>query len=542
MGLFVALKWHVLSGSLRRSGQGRLQVVSALVASSLLGALGLLILTLLGRNVGIADDLLVVFLPAAVFGVGLLSAATGVESAVDPRAFAGEPIGRLHLGLGMLSTAVIGPPAVLAALVGFGVIGGWWSPGVGPGAVVVIAVVGWWMSLLLASRTLANLIGAVATTRFRQLAHAGATFAALGALLVTQLLAANPESWNARRWESMAGVARWTPPGQLGLAVTGAADPVEATGHLLAGLAWLPLLSVVAVLSTDRLARSSPRPGGAGRGTSRRFIAVGHTAGAERARSAARRWRDRAWPLGSAPRVRAVAARTILTKIRTPRQAVNTVTALAVGGAVYFLAPVLGTAVDSRLVIMGGAIHFAVLFDGNNAFGMDGPPIWSEILAGADGRTLVRAKVRSSLLVMALPGLVLPVALAVMTGGWHWIPAGWLVAVGSVTAAAGVAVLSAVLAPFALPDSPNPLAGGDTGQGCLAGIMLTGSVIVLGLVTAPVALAIYLATEVSAPLATVASLSAPVAGMLAMWAGVALAASRVQGYEAELTARVTPGR
>ncbi|MCZ7631614.1 MAG: hypothetical protein M5U19_22280 [Microthrixaceae bacterium] len=215
MGLFVALKWHVLSGSLRRSGQGRLQVVSALVASSLLGALGLLILTLLGRNVGIADDLLVVFLPAAVFGVGLLSAATGVESAVDPRAFAGEPIGRLHLGLGMLSTAVIGPPAVLAALVGFGVIGGWWSPGVGPGAVVVIAVVGWWMSLLLASRTLANLIGAVATTRFRQLAHAGATFAALGALLVTQLLAANPESWNARRWESMAGVARWTPPGQL---------------------------------------------------------------------------------------------------------------------------------------------------------------------------------------------------------------------------------------------------------------------------------------------------------------------------------------
>lgn len=542
VGTFLALKWHVLAGSLRRSGQARLQVISALVASFLLGAFALLILMGLGRNVGIADDLLVVFLPAAVFGVGLLSAATGVESTVDPRAFAGEPIGRRHLGLGMLATAVIGPPALLAALVGFGVLGGWWTSGLGSGVVVMVAVIGWWLSLLLFSRTLANLLGAVATTRFRQVAHAGATLASLGALLVTQLLAANPESWNAERWESMADVARWTPPGQLGLAITGAADPADAAGHLLVGLLWLPVLLVVAVASTQRLARSSPRPGGGGRGTSSRFLAAGADHGAVRGHGAARRWQPVGGRLLNDARVRAIGARTILTKVRTPRQAVNTVTALAVGGAVYFLAPLLGTAVDSRLVIMGGAIHFAVLFDGNNAFGMDGPAIWSEILAGADGRTLVRGKVRSSLLVMIGPGLVLPVALAAMTGGWRWIPAGWLVAVGSVTAAAGVAVLSAVLAPFALPDSPNPLAGGDTGQGCLAGIMLTGSVLALGVVTAPVALGIYLASDVSAPLATLVSLLAPLVGVAALWAGATLAAARVQGYEAELMARVTPGR
>jgi hypothetical protein len=530
---FLALKWHVLLGSLRRSGQARLQVISALVASFLLGAFGLLILMGIGRNLEIADDLLVVLLPAAVFGVGLLSAATGVESTVDPRAFAGEPIGQWHLGLGMLATAVIGPPAVLAALMGFGVLGGWWITGVGPGVVVMAAVLGWWMSLLLFSRTLANLLGAVATTKFRQLAHAGATLASLGALLVTQLLAANPESWNAQRWESMADVARWTPPGQLGLAITGAGDPVDAAGHLVAGLLWLPVLLLVVVASTQRLARSSPRPGGGGRGTNRRFLAVRDMAGGGRTHGG---------PLRSTTRVRAIGARTILTKVRTPRQAVNTVTALAVGGAVYFLGPLLGTAVDSRLVIMGGAIHFAVLFDGNNAFGMDGAAIWSEILAGADGRTLVRGKVRSSLLVMIGPGLVLPVALAAMTGGWRWIPAGWLVAVGSVTAAAGVAVLSAVLAPFALPDSPNPLAGGDTGQGCLAGLMLTGSVLALAVVTAPVALGIYFASEVSAPLATLVSLVAPLAGLGAMWAGVTLATARVQGYEAELMAKVTPGR
>ncbi len=522
---FVALKLRVLVGTLRRGGQSRAQILSAIVASFLLGALGFLILVAVGRNAAIADDLLVVLLPAGVLGVGLLSAATGVESTIDPRIFAGEPIGRWHLGLGMLATAIVGPPAVLACLVGAGVLVGWWTPGLAGTLLVLCAVSGWWVSLLLFSRMLANLLGAVATTRFRQLAHAGATLASLGALLATQVLAANPDSWDSQRWESMADIARWTPPGQLGLAITDAGTPLKSMGHLVLGVLWLPLLLAVVVASTQRLAHSSPRPGGGGRGTSRWFVALGGS---------------RAHTSRSARQVRALGARTILTKIRTPRQAVNTLTALAVGGAVYFLAPLLGTTVDSRLVIMGGAIQFAVLFDGNNAFGMDGPAMWSEIIAGVDGATLVRGKVRSSLLVMTVPGLVLPVGLAVMTGGWKWIPAGWLVAAGSVTAAAGVAVLSAVLAPFALPDSPNPLAGGDTGQGCLAGLMLSASVLALAVVAAPVAVGVYLASNSSALLATLIAALAPVVGVGTLWAGVVLATARVQGYEAELLAKVNP--
>ena len=57
------------------------------------------------------------------------------------------------------------------------------------------------------------------------------------------------------------------------------------------------------------------------------------------------------------------------------------------------------------MVIVGGVLHFAVLFDGNNAFGMDGPAIWCEVAAGADGGVLVRGKVMSSLMVMTLPAL-----------------------------------------------------------------------------------------------------------------------------------------
>ena len=103
-------------------------------------------------------------------------------------------------------------------------------------------------------------------------------------------------------------------------------------------------------------------------------------------------------------------------------------------------------------------------------------------------------------------------------------------------------MLSAVLAPFALPDSPNPLAGGDTGQGCLAGIMLALSVLVLGVITAPVAAGIWWASGTSTLVATLVALAAPVVGGFAMWACTALAVARVQSREAELIGVVTPGR
>mgnify|MGYP003558606979 CR=1 FL=1 len=230
------------------------------------------------------------------------------------------------------------------------------------------------------------------------------------------------------------------------------------------------------------------------------------------------------------------------TKFRTPRQVVNTVTALAIGAGVFLLGPLLGNDVDPRMVIVGGLLHFAVLFDGNNAFGMDGPAIWSEVATGAAGGVLVRGKVMSSLVVMAVPAVVLPVGMAALTGGWEWVPAGWLVAAGSVLAAAGVAVASATLAPVAMPDSPNPLAAGDTGQGCVAGLMLATCMFVLALVSLPVAAGIFAASSSSAALAAVVALAAPVVGVLVLWGGTSLATARLRGAEEQLVQKVTPAR
>ncbi len=520
-----SLKWHLLLGSLRGTTGQRIQSVLAIVVSAFIGVVACSALWGLGVSSrdGIGADIVVVLLPVSVFGIGLVSAATGVESSLDPRNLATEPLGRWELGVGVLVAAAIGPPSLLAVLSGIGIVGGWASTGASAAVVVVAAVLAWWVTLLLFSRTFANVLGALATGRLQQVAQVAAALSALMAWVVVQVVARDTAAWTQDRWDSLSGVARWTPPGQLGEAIAGADDASAALVHLLLGISWLPVLLALSVWSTHRLALSSPRPGG-GEARRRRTLLPDMR---------------RVLPAG---RVGAMAERTLRTKVRTPRQAVNTISALAIGAGVFLIGPVLDPSADPRIVLVGGVLHFAVLFDGNNAFGMDGPAVWAEVCAGADGRTLVRGKVVSSLAVMTVPALVLPVVLAVLTGGWQWVVAGWLVAFGSVLGASGVAVASATLAPVAMPDSPNPLAAGDTGQGCVAGLALTACMTVLAITSLPVGIAVYLASGSSASWATLAALGAPLVGALVLWAAVSLAVARLSGNEDRLIELVTPAR
>ncbi|MFN7151194.1 MAG: hypothetical protein ACK4V6_17170, partial [Microthrixaceae bacterium] len=94
----------------------------------------------------------------------------------------------------------------------------------------------------------------------------------------------------------------------------------------------------------------------------------------------------------------------------------------------------------------------------------------------------------------------------------------------------------------AMPESANPLAAGDTGQGCIAGLMLAVCMLVLGLTSLPVAAAVYFASESSAAAAMLAALVAPVAGALVLWGGMSIARSRLAGAEERLVQKVTPAR
>jgi ABC-2 type transport system permease protein len=221
---------------------------------------------------------------------------------------------------------------------------------------------------------------------------------------------------------------------------------------------------------------------------------------------------------------------------------VNTVVALLLGMGALVAGPLLGGSADSRIVLTAGLLHFAVLFESSNAFGFDGPPLWMEVAAGADGRTLVRGKAVASIATMTPFAALLVVALAAIHGGWEWAPAALLLAAGSVLLATGASVVSATVAPFAVPDSPNPFAAGDTGQGCVASLVLMADMVVLSVVSLPVAVLVWWASTQSAGLTAAVALLGPAVGAAVLWACLRLAGGMIEGREPELVARITPAR
>ncbi|UDY37106.1 hypothetical protein [Dermatobacter hominis] len=523
-----SLKWNLLRNGLRGRMQLRLQTWSSIVASTVLGLFGLTAFAGIGRSFSNGDLVVVIVLPVIVAGIALLSAAAGVETTIDLRNLATEPIGPQRLGAAALTAALVGPPALLAGLSGVGLYLGFAGDAGPAGRLVVVAVVvAWWATLLLASRTAANLLGVLAHGRWKHVAQTLAAFAAVAMWFGAQVALQAIQSWDRARWERLADVFAWTPPGQLGRALaTASTAPGTAALHVVVGVVWLPLLWWIHGVTTGRLVTAPVRPG-----TDSRRVRTGRVG-------------TRAGLLAVLPRGRATAVgvRTIRTKMRTPREAVNTVVALLLGMGALVAGPLIGGSSDARIVLTAGLLHFAVLFESSNAFGFDGPPLWMEVAAGADGRVLTRGKAVASITTMAPFAVVLVLALAVVHGGWAWAPAGLLLAMGSVLLATGASVVSATVAPFAVPDSPNPFAAGDTGQGCVASLVLMADMAVLTIVSLPVALAVWWASTQSAALTAVVALAGPAVGSAVLYGCLRLAGGMIEGREAELVARITPAR
>ncbi len=525
--VLVGLKWDLLRGGFRGRLQQRVATSLSLVFSVAGGLFALAVFASIGRGFTVGDEMIVVALPVIALSVGLLSAAAGVEATIDVRNLAAEPLGPSQLSAGLLAAALVGPAALLGCLSGVGLAVGWWGGGPGAAVVVLAATVLWWATLLLVSRTGANLLGVLAVGRFRPIAQTLAALSGIALWFVFQFSARAMAGWDRARWEAVASAAAFTPPGQIGRALGAADRPATAMVHLLLAASWLPLLWWLHTVTLGRLVAAPPRAG-----AEPRTVRTG--------RAGLRAGLLRILPSGPAG---AVAARTMRTKVRTPREAVNTVVAVVVGVGALVLAPLVsGGSIGERIVLSAGLLHFAVLFEGNNTFGFDGPPLWMEVGAGADGRTLARGKALASVTTMVLPALALVVALAAVSGGWRWAPAGAVLATGSVLVAAGASVLSASVAPFALPDSPNPFAAGDTGQGCLAGTALATTMVVLAVLSLPVGLAVWWAAGRGPVTTALVALVAPLGGALVLWAGITLAGRALEGREAELVARVSPAR
>ena len=522
---FARLRWRLLRGSINHGGAEQAGAVLSTVASGVVGLGAGAAVAIAGHRVDFASDLAVLFctiVTVAVLGFGVVA---GIAQPIDPRVVAVEPLDDRQRTLGLLVASAVGPPGLAGIVLGIGVGAGMVR---GPGSVpvVVLAVASWLIALLLAARTVTNLLALLASSHPRTsqllVGVAGLAFYALFQLIPLLMRDITPSGR-----QRLAGVMAWTPPGLIGraLGLAGSA-PLRATGFLLAGSLWLIALIAAFTWSTRSL-----------------MLAVRHGSG-RRANTAApsplARLARRACGTGPAG---AVAWRSILTRFRTPRTMLETFTGAGVGLAAVLVPTLWRDDPGSGAVLVGGAVQLAVLFMAGNSFGIDGPPIAYEVLTGADTHTLVIGKARSIAIVAAPLGVAGPVLAAAITAEWRYFVAGLGIGIGGLLAGTGAAVVQSAMVPIAMPESDNPFASGESGRGFVAGLLLAVVLAGLALVTLPVALALFWAVSRSdTPLVTAYGLLTVLVGWFVLRAGVQIAVWRLRGRDPEFIRAVTPAR
>jgi ABC-2 type transport system permease protein len=525
--LFVTMRWTMLRGVLRAPGPQKWAVIIGFAASVVVGTLAGVALFVAGRRTDDPATLFAIAAAALAAVVVMIGVIAGISQPVDPRVLATEPLTDRQLGLGLLAASAAGPPGLSAVLVGVGLFGGAVRD---PTSVVpvLLAVVMFLATLLLVSRSTINALGLFAT-RFPR---AGQVVVGVSSLLfyaVFQLAPRLVGDLDGAGRERLADLLSWTPPGQIGHALGTAGDePVRALVAAALATVWLLPLAWIFAWSTRALVVTVRRHDG--RATTRQRRSAGAVT------TLARRLCGR----GAQG---AVAWRGVLTRMRTPRSALETFTGAGIGLAIVLVPALTRDEAGAGAVLVGGAVQLAVLFMAGNSFGSDGPALASELLTGVDPHLLVAAKARSVVVVASPLAVIGPLIAAAVTAEWNYLPAGILVGWGGLLAGAGGAVVQSTLVPIAVPEGDNPLAGGDSGKGCLAGIILGAVLLALAVVTLPVALALLWAVDrQSVVFVTVCALATLGAGMLVLRSGVRYAGVRWRRSEPEFYAAVVPAR
>jgi ABC-2 type transport system permease protein len=522
--LFARLRWRLLRGAIRQGGTQRVAVTVGLVASVLVGVAGSVIVVVAARTIDDPRPGLVVFPVALVVAVVALGVITGASQPVDPRVIAAEPLPDRQLGLGLLTASAFGPPGIATTLLGIGLFVGVVDD---VGAIVpgLTALAVFLATLLLVSRTTINVLG-LFTSRYPRW---GQVTIGLVSLAFYGLFQFAPQAFarlDPDQQRSVASIVRLSPAGQVGEAFAAAGSaPLVALGHAALGAIWLPALAWVFVVTTRRVLLSSGSSARAGASTRSESGAL--ASGVRRAcgRGA----------------VGAIAWRSVRTRMRHPRTALETFIGAGIGLAIVLVPALTRDDPGSSAVLVGGAVQLSVLFIAGNSIGSDGPALGAEILCGLEPEVIVRAKVRSVIIVASPLAAVGPMIAAGVTGEWRYLPAGIAVGIAGLLAGAGGAIVQSTIVPIAVPESDNPLASGDSGSGLLAALVLVVVLITLAIVTLPVALALVWAlTTESVVMVTALGIATTVAGWGVMRLGQRIAAQRWRRHEPEIYDAIIP--
>ena len=124
------------------------------------------------------------------------------------------------------------------------------------------------------------------------------------------------------------------------------------------------------------------------------------------------------------------------------------------------------------MVLASLAMAFLASQNSLNQFGFDGPAYWTQVAAGADPRGDLVGRNLASMVTGTLTTAVLALVLALVTGGWLYVPVALCLGVGVLALSLGVADVISVRFAYPLPDDASNLwAVQGTGQGCLVGVV-----------------------------------------------------------------------
>ena len=523
--LFARLKLRLVRNEWRRGAAARIGLVLSWLGAVVVGVAGASVVAATDLTQGRA--LRAFTLAAAALGLAVVIApavAMGVSEAIGPEHLKPFPLTRRQQVAGLLTAALIGPAPLSAALALAGVVVGVARATAAalPTVVAFGSVSVYLIGALAASRLPSVLLSRVLSSRRGRVA-ALALASLLGvAVYGMQFVLRAVHRLSNDALDRLAGVARWLPPGALGrsLGLAALGRTAAAAASLAVGTAGVVVIFGVWSIAMRRQLGLAPTSAVARRNPTAAPLFDGLSA---------------ALPRSS---IGAVAARELRYQVRDPRRRVQALTALVMG----LVWPVVNNLQSSQgrdaTVLFATAACWLVVFGATNQFGLDGRAAWFDLSSTTAPRRLFIGRN----LALFVPGFVAAgvacIVLASLTGGWSYVPAALAVSAAGTIAGLGGANVASVVAPLPVPEG-NPLKSGNTGQGCVAGLLYGAALALLTALLAP--LVIGIAVERSSPVRCLLVGAAGVPyGVLVWWVLTSIAARALRRRVPEVIRAIDP--
>ena len=465
--LGVRLRWRLVRNTLARKGMTLF--VLTMVAASLAALFGLATFGLARTYDPIPQRALIVVVMTMIV-VGWTFApllAGGTDETVDPTRLVLLPLTTRQLTAILAGGAASSPAVCAVGIALIGVVIGYAPANFGAVIVVADAIGLFVLGLGIARTVAAGLARAQRSRKGRDVAVLASALAAVTVWLATQAIGPILEVAHRNRSMRIVDVLSWLPPGWLARSVldAGAGRWGPSIGFCIAGLVAASAMLLLWGRMTQRMMQQSER-----------IVASGSPGGT-------------AAPLGTAASpFGAAVAKEVRYLRRSPLRRTQ-----------LLIFTVMGTAltVFQAVRLHGSALPFMALIatvfgvgPAMNIIGFDSPSLWLEVVVGGPDRTMLRARSLGYLPQLAVPTIVAAVVLGVWKGNWPSV-------IAVVMLAPSVALIAVGLGAWVSPRVPIPQRDGDnafawrnasTGKGCIVGVYVFCSLIVVGILAAPIIL------------------------------------------------------